>query len=436
MPTGHAAAPCRSPQTASLLAQDSFLPKEKRGVFFLNMERQATCRYDPLVEVPLPPGIVIWTQHQYYDGAGWLALPDREKLELKPTRWSDGRLRFLDPIDELPEPFKAVQSGKFDVKCWKRGDCKLGIEGDKTVFLKSPISPDVAVYVHAERLPTFPKSWKPLVFILNQSLAMFRLTENLCLLVVAEKDKTMNISCVDYNGGFACTHPSTNMVVAYGSYVLKNFEKLPSCQAIPKMLTASGDWGFFVQFYPWGFFFIPKSVELTRPQAVLGAVGMGKKVDTIGLVFHPPNMFINVKLDIPAKTTRALQFGKDFQVTAKKTSETDIDVFLVIDGQLAKYNYSFDIRINKPERPKHTDNIHFKCSCDAEEKKKPDPKFKLSACKDSLILLEQGCPSGNPDEQLVSEQLIACFDAEVCLYSTHPPALKLCDAFTDVAIRE
>lgn len=35
---------------------------------------------------------------------------------MRPTRWADARLRFLDPIDTLPDAFKTVQSGNFDVK--------------------------------------------------------------------------------------------------------------------------------------------------------------------------------------------------------------------------------------------------------------------------------------------------------------------------------
>ncbi|PFH34764.1 S15 sporozoite-expressed protein [Besnoitia besnoiti] len=400
------------------------------------MERLGTCRFDPLSEVALPSGIVMWTPHQYYDGAGWVALPEREKLIMRPTRWADARLRFLDPVDELPDVFKTVQSGAFDVKCWSRGDCQLGIEGDKTVFIKAPFANDVAVYVHPDRLPAFPKSWKPLVFLLNESVGTFRLTENLCLVLTVQQDKTMSISCVDYNGGFACAHPKTNVAAAYGSYVVKGFEKLPQCEVIPKMVTSSGDWGFFVQFYEWGFLFIPKSVELIRPQSVLGAVGVGRRVETVGLIFHPPNMFIHVKLDIPPKTTRNIEFGKHFQITAKKTSETDIEVYLVLDNQLAKYSYSFDIRVNKPEKPKHTDHIHFKCNVEPDEKKKTDPKYKLTASKDSAVLMGQGCPSGSPSEQLVNEQVIAYYDAEICMYYTHPPALKLSKAFADVAICE
>lgn len=50
---------------------------------------------------------------------GWAALPNREKVEMRPTRWADARLRFLDPVDSLPEAFKTVQSGNFDVKVRK-----------------------------------------------------------------------------------------------------------------------------------------------------------------------------------------------------------------------------------------------------------------------------------------------------------------------------
>lgn len=301
-------------------------------------------------------------------------------------------------------------------QCWSKDDCHLGIEGDKSVFIKTPNSQEVAVYVHPERLPTFPKTWKPLVFLLNSSAATFRLTENLCLVLVRDHDKTMHISCVDYNGGFACAHPATDLAVAYGSYAVKGFEKLEKCDVIPKMATMSGDWGFYIQFFAWGMLVIPKIVELTRPQSVLGAVGMGKRVETIGLIFHPPNMFIQVRLEIPPKTTRTVEFGKDFRVTAKKSSETDIDVYLIIDGQLAKYNYSFDIRVNKPDKPKHNDHIEFKCMIEGDDKKKPDAKYKVTPCKNSTLLLGQGSPSEPGSAQLVSEEVIAFFDAEICKF--------------------
>lgn len=398
------------------------------------MERLRSCRFERMEEVALPAGTLLWTPHQYYDGASWLGLREREKLEMRPTRWNDARLRFLDPIEELPEAFKAVQSGDFDVKCWSKGDCMMGVEGDNTVMLKTPLSPEVTVYVHPERLPAYTKSWKPIAFLLNSSVATFRLTENVCLVVTRQEDGTISINCADYNGGFACAHPKLNLAAAYGSFAVRGFEKLKDCTVVPHVETSSGDWGFFVQFYPWGFLFIPKSVELSRPQSVLGAVGIGKKVETIGLVFCPPNLLVYVKLEIPSKTVRTVQFGKDFRVTAKASSETDIDIYAIVDEQLVKYNYSFDLRLNKPEKPKHVDSAYIKCTIEGEDKKKPDAKYKLVPSKNVTILLNQGCPPGGPTEQLVSEQVIACYDAEICMYYSHPPAVKLTDAFTELAV--
>lgn len=418
------------------------------------MERTASFSFDPVPTVESPPKAVIWTPLQYYDGAGWSALPDREKLEMKPTRWDDQRLRFLDPVDGIAEVFKPVQSGTYDVKCWAKGDCSLGVEGDQRIFIKAPLINDVAVHELPERLPAFHKSWKPLVFLLNDSAATFRVTENLCLVLTKDQQQQVNIRAVDYNGGFCCAHPSTFIATAYGSFAVPGFDALPQCFSIPRMHTAAGDWGFYVHFFPWGFLFIPKSVEIVKPQMVLGAVGLGKKVETVGLLFHPPNLYLEIKLDAPSKTCRLLEAGRDFFVTARKEDETDLVVYLVLDGQLAKYSYSFDLRINKPGKPKHHEGLFFKCApppknagAGATDRKGAphagaggtDPqqgmahRFILTDTKQVKVLQHEGSPIGTPKEQLVNNQTIAYMDAEICLYYTHPPALKLCKAFTTVA---
>lgn len=395
-----------------------------------SLNRLSSCRFQPLVDVEVPEKALVWTSNYYYDGAGWVALPNREVLSLKPTLFVDNRLLFLERVDGVCDVFKDVQSGKYDVQCWSKMDCYLGIEGDQNVFLLTPNLKEVAVYSHTERLPAFPKSWKPLIFTVNMSMITFRLTDKLCLVVTIDENQTISVQCVDYNGGFAVSHPATNMALAYGCMATKGFEHLPNCEVIPRMNCASGDWGFFVELYKWGLLVLPKSLDLSRPASVLG-LGLGKKTDCLGLIMHPPNMFIFIHLESP-KVQRPLEYGIDYLLTAVKSSETDIDIFLLMDGQLVKANYSFDIRVNKPDKPKHTDNIGFKCTLEVDEKKKCT-KFVFANTKHTTVIVSQGCPSGQKDH-LVTEQLIALYDAEICMYLTHPPALKLCSAFATVAM--
>lgn len=285
------------------------------------------------------------------------------------------------------------------------------------MFLLTPKLEEVAVYVHPERLPAFPKAWKPLIFTVNSSVITVRLTDQLCLVVTIDENRTIKVQCVDYNGGFVVSHPATDTALAYGVMAVKGFETLKNCEVIPHMNSASGDWGFFVQLYPWGTFVMPKSIDMSRPTSILG-LGLGKKVDCLGVVLHPPNIVITVHLESP-KVQRFLEHGKDYMLTAIKSSDTDIDIFLIMDGHLVMHNYSFDVRINKPNKPKHTDNVSFKCRLELDDKKKCT-RFNFLNTKNNTVLVAQGCPSGEGDH-LVSASLIGVFDAEIspCTQTQH-----------------
>lgn len=298
------------------------------------------------------------------------------------------------------------------MQCWSKLNCHLGIEGDRSVFLLTPFLKEVAVYVHPDRLPAFPKAWKPLIFSVNKSMITFRLTDQLCLVVIIDASHTIKIQCVDYNGGFAVSHPATDMALAYGAMAVKGFDALENCEIIPHINSTSGDWGYFVQLYQWGTLVMPKSIDMTRPSSVLG-LGLGKKCDCLGVLLHPPNMVVMIHLESP-KVQRPLEYGKDYMLTAIKSSETDIDIYLIMDGQLIKYNYSFDIRINKPGKPKHTDNAAFKCTLELDDKKQCR-RFNFQNSKNATVAVSQGCPSGQGDH-LVSKQLIAVFDAEISAF--------------------
>ncbi|KAL8448780.1 hypothetical protein Emag_003837 [Eimeria magna] len=390
-----------------------------------SVNRLGSCRFEPLVSVPIPERARVWTAQQYYDGSGWVGLSDREKLSLKPTLFSDDRLLFLEPVEGVCEAFRTVQSGRYDVKCWSKQNCHMGIEGDKNVFLLTPTLKEVAVYAHPERLPAFPKTWKPLLFIVNSSVITFRLTDQLCLVVTIDKSNTIKVTCVDYNGGFIASHPATNMALAYGAMAVRGFEALENSAVIPHISSGVGDWSFFLQFYPWGTLVLPKTVGLVRSMSLLG-VHFGKNADCLGVLLHPPNMVVFIHLYAP-KVQRRLEHGKDFTLTAIKTSETDIDIYLIMDGQLMICGYSFDLRWNKENRPKHVDKVVFKCLLELDEKKK-FKKFTFKNTNNTTLACSQGCPS-NQGDHLVSQQLIGIFDAEITMYLTHPPALKLCSAF-------
>lgn len=273
----------------------------------------------------------------------------------------------------------------------------------------TPSLKDVAVYSHPERLPAFPKAWKPLLFTVNRSMITLRLTDRLCLVLTIDESNTVKMQCVDYNGGFVVSHPATDVAFAYGAMVVNGFTSLENCEVIPRMESASGDWGFFVQLFPWGSLVLPKSIDMTRPTSIMG-LGLGKKADCLGTLLHPPNMVIMVHLETP-KVQRSLEYGKDYLLTAIKSSETDIDIYLVMDGQMMKYNYSFDLRWNKPGKPKHNDNIGFKGTLELDEKKKCN-RFIFHNSENASVLIAQGCPAGQGDH-LVNKDLIAVFDAEI-----------------------
>ncbi|KAL8436512.1 hypothetical protein ACSSS7_001675 [Eimeria intestinalis] len=315
-----------------------------------SVNRLGSCRFEPLVDVVVPERARVWTAQQYYDGSG-----------------------------------------------------------DKNVFLLTPTLKEVAVYAHPDRLPAFPKTWKPLLFIVNSSVITFRLTDMLCLVVTIDRSNTIKVTCVDYNGGFIASHPATNMALAYGAMAVRGFEMLPNSAVIPHISSGVGDWSFFLQFYTWGTLVLPKTVSLQRSMSLFG-VAFGKNTDCLGVLLHPPNMMVFIHLNAP-KVQRRLEHGKDFTMTAIKSSDTDIDIYLIMDGQLIVCGYSFDLRWNKEGSPKHIDKVIFKCVLELDDKKK-FKRFDFRNTKNTTVACSQGCPS-NQGDHLVSQQLIGIFDAEI-----------------------
>lgn len=379
-----------------------------------------------------PENAVVWTQLFYCDKISWYALPDNDKLEPKMTRFEEKRFLFLDPVEATPPEIQKMLSGEYDVKTWEKEKCILSIEAEKMVYIKLPKIEKVITYNNSTRLPTFTRLWKPTVFLINETTYTIRLTEEIALIITRADENTteFNVYSVGYNSGFCCAHPTSSYGLAYGGYVVKT---LKNCIEIPHIDSTKGPWGFLMQFYTWGGLVIPKEIELSKPSSLIGSITGAHKTDKIGIIFHPPNIFLHLHLDAPPKTCRTLTHGKDFVITAKKESSTDINIYLLIDGQLVLYNYSFDLRINKQGGNKVNQMIKFKAHVEKEEKTKLKPKFIFKESKEMRIPVAAGSPTSELNF-LISEEVIAIFDAEISQYSTHPAGMKKCGVFKKLAV--
>lgn len=403
------------------------------------MQKLLSCYFEEAQAVSAPPNATVWTTLQYSDRKGWYPLPDHEKFQLKPTRFDDKRIKFLDPAEETPAELKETVSGKYFIKSWAREGCAVAVEGDQRVLMKLTNFDNVLTYDHTERLPTFLKAWKPLVFLVNKKVAWVRLTVDLAFVVTCSSSGALTVNCIDYNGGYLCSHPFTDLGLAYGSYAVPALNSLPpsDVEVMPRVEGSSGNWGFWLQFYEWGVMKIPKTLDFFMPQMLMGVVGMAKRRNVVGVIFVPPRLYLRVELDGPGNTSRQLTYGKDWAVTAKKTSTTDVEVYLLMDGQLMKNNHSFDIRINKVEKSASTFPVKFRFTITKEEanaaKQSGAPqRFAFKGTKEMEVVLSQGCPTEQLNH-LHSDQLHSIFDAETCQYFIHPVGVKLCNSFSKVA---
>lgn len=154
---------------------------------------------------------------------------------------------------------------------------------------------------------------------------------------------------------------------------------------------------------------------------------MVKKIDTLAIVSIPPNIHIHVKLDGP-KCIRKLEYGQDYNITAIKSSESDVDIYILFDGHLLKYEFSFDIRLNKPEKGRSLHSAKLKCI----NKSKEVTSFIFQETKNCKILLGSNCPSDNLGH-LLNSQTIAIFDAEIGEYLSHPQGLQLTSVFNTLS---
>ncbi|CRH02498.1 conserved Plasmodium protein, unknown function [Plasmodium relictum] len=376
----------------------------------------------PPASAKTPENAVIWNQFQYCDEKGWYSLSNHEELSLRPTIFDDKRIKFLPQLQKVPSEFESVLCGKYDAKAWGKDDCNVVIEGEKDVHISLPGLKEKINYNHPVRFPTFLKNWKIIVNLINENVIVIRINTETAIIISINEKKNITVKSIDFNNGFLCVNPHTNLAIAYGDFALSELKK---CEKIPPIVHEGGEWGFLVHLFKWGHIIVPKELEMKLPSPGLKLIG--KKVDTVAIVSIPPNIHVHVKVDGP-KCIRKLEYGKDFNITAIKSSESDVDIYLLFDGQLLKYEFSFDTRLNKPEKGRSNHNAKLKCT----SKNKEVSSFTFQQASNLKLLLASNCPSDNLGH-LLSNQTIAIFNAETGEYLSHPQGLQLTNVFSKLS---
>ncbi|CAG9472138.1 unnamed protein product [Plasmodium vivax] len=369
-----------------------------------------------------PDNAIIWNSFQYCDEKGWYSLTNHDEIMLRPTAFSDGRIKFLPQLEKIPEEFESVLCGKYDAKAWGKDDCNIVIEGDKDVHISLPGLQEKINYNYRERFPTFLKNWKIIVGMLNEHITVIRINTETAIIVSINEKSNVTVKCVNFNNGFLCVNPHTNLAIAYGDFALSELKK---CELVPNITHEGAEWGFFVHLFKWGHIIIPKDIEIKLPSPGLKLIG--KKIDTVAIISLPPNIYIHVKIDGP-KCIRKLEYGQDYSITAIKSSESDIDIYLLFDGQLIKYEFSFDTRLNKVGKGRSINYAKLKCT----NKSKEVTSFVFQATANSKLLLDSNCPTDNMGH-LLCNQTISVFDAETGEYLSHPQGLQLTEVFNTLS---
>lgn len=395
--------------------------------------------YGPLADAAAPSSAIVWTSKQYCTMTGWNGLENADDIQFKPTKFADKRLRFLQLLSATtpPKEFANAVSGQYDIKTWRKDDCVLSLDGGKAVYLKFPNINQIVTYTSPERLPTFSKSWQPTVFVLNANVITVRLTQETALLVTrnSESESSFNVAAVKYNQGFICVHPCTDLVLCYGSYSIKT---LKNCLTIPSLGSAAGPWNYIIQFFDWGTLVLCKNIKIYKQNIMKGLCGSSGKPGNFGLLYCGPNLFLHLTLLTPMGIARSLKHGENFAATAKKISESDITIYLLLDGQLAFYEYSFDMRVNKPNLPKVHVPIKFKVVSEKKRdgtKKESNVEWSFVETKTVKVPVKEGGPTSDFD-YLVNNQVVAMYDAEIGQYLTHPEGAKLSSAFSEVLAKD
>lgn len=384
-----------------------------------------TVYFDTVTKVPLPTGCTAILKNKYFDGSAWLALEDTNTYAVKPTKFDDDRNLFLDPITSTPEEISGKLSGQYEPKSWEKKNIALTIEGDKFVYVKLPKFKNIVTFTYNGRLPAYTVSWKPLVFVVSHQVAYIKLTDSLVLIIVSNADESqVYTELVDYNSGFLCVNPCDNTILACGQYAIKSLNSLRNYYILPETLCNKGNWGYFIQFYKVGYLAMAKSYVL-KSSSLLGHI-ITKKADFFAVMFVPPALEIHIKIDVGGKYEREVVYGKDYSLVAKKSSESDIDFFLLMDGQFVKSNFSYDIRINKPNSSKTIQKVVFKATIDKERGN--DSLLTFVKTANNSIICASGCPSGDNKSHLVNDVVGAIFDAEITqYYSSNPGIFETCN---------
>ncbi|KEP64770.1 UNVERIFIED_CONTAM: S15 sporozoite-expressed protein [Hammondia hammondi] len=387
---------------------------------------------EPSGKLTVPEGTLVWNLNQACDSKGWGGVsPD---VALRLTSFSDGRLQALDSVDgrSAPPEFTDTVTGQYDVRTWRKGGMCLSIEGEKAVYLKVPTISTVVSWTSPERLPVLTKSWRPSVFLLNACyIAVRYIPESVLILTRPDENSTAwNVTPVSYGRGFCSLDPCNETVVSYGSF---SIPEAVHTLALPQQPGPSKN-DFFIEYFPWGLLIIPKHIDICKS----GLCGGGNS--KLAMVIHPPNMFITVQLQFPSKMAKSLQYETDFVLTAKKTSESDIVIYLVMDGQLVSYNYSFDIRINKPEKPHVNVVTKFKTFFSSAElakikaakadKQTYVPRVTFADNDTQKVIVREGSPLSQG--HLLTEQTAAVYDAETGMYYSNPIGMKLTKVFREI----
>ncbi|ANQ10470.1 Uncharacterized protein PCOAH_00050560 [Plasmodium coatneyi] len=373
----------------------------------------------------------IFSPTYFFDGNSWSGL--EKPLVLKKTVFDDDRIVILKSFDDRNPPPELEPSlgGKYDIKVYKCRDIIVCIEGEQKVLMKLPITQNIITWNSSERLPVLAKTWRPTVFILNQGNVFIRIIPEKCLVISKVNDTdSFKVSCINYSDGFCCCHPINNLALLYGAY---EQHQDSSIMKLPKLPSSSGKYNYFIHFFSWGTMIVPKLINVFKGHLC------GFKKNTAALIIIPPKIHIYVEFHSSSPIATSMEYKKDFLITARKPNLTDIEIYLIVQDQLIKYDYSFDLRLNKDKAPISLLHIpiKFKITKEEKEKKKENPYYR---CKWTFIdtldqtFMTDSCNSSS--DHLMSPDLACVFDAETGTYFSTEYGINHCKTFKKLRVNK
>lgn len=374
----------------------------------------------------LPSKATVFTQTHYTDGASWVALENG--LKLKKTVFDDERLFMLNPVEAsfMPLDLEPSLTGRYDVKLYTKKGVFLCFEGDHQVLIKIPLTRTIISWNSEERFPVFTKGWRPTYYMLNDKNIFIRITPEKCLVISKlNNEESYQVKCIDFADGFVCCHPMSNLAILHGSYDQNQQDHV---MKIPPLPPSSGKYSYFIMFFHWGTMIIPKSVNLMKGPLC------NAKSNCIALLIIPPKLHFTIEMKTSGSFACSLEYRKDFFITARKTSITEFEVFLLMHDQFVRVEYSFDIRLNKESAPIANLRVpfSFKISKEEKEKKKKDAsyncKWTFDNSKDQSVLIESSNVVDEEDH-LMTEDFACLFDAEEGTYYSTDCGIKHCKVF-------